>query len=226
MSMARFRRMEVLSALYGGGLVPLFYHPDGEVASKTAAAVADGGCRVIEFTNRGDRAVRAFEALAERCEREHPGLILGVGSIVDAPTAALYLSAGACFLVAPNFDPEVARLANRRGVAYIPGCASVGEVLRALEAGVEIVKIFPADSLGGPDFFSAIRGPCPWVSLMPTGGVDLVEENIRGWIRAGAACVGMGSKLLSKDVLARGDWPEVARRVRLVLGWIAAARKG
>jgi 2-dehydro-3-deoxyphosphogluconate aldolase/(4S)-4-hydroxy-2-oxoglutarate aldolase len=222
--MARFRRHDVLSAIHGSGLIPIFYHPDADVGAKVAAACQEGGSRILEFTNRGDRAVRAFEAIAERCERQMPGLILGAGSIVDAPTAALYIAAGASFIVAPTFDPEVARLVHRRGIAYIPGAGSAGEVMEALAAGCEIVKVFPADALGGTTFFEALHRPCPWANLMPTGGVALEEESVRAWIRAGAACLGMGSNLISRDVLARGDWAELARRVRDLLGWISAAR--
>ena len=222
--MARFRRLDVLGAIHGAGLVPIFYHPDAEVGMRVAEACVEGGSRILEFTNRGDRAFQVFTVLAERCERQFPDLILGAGSIVDAPTAALYIATGANFLVAPSLDPEVARLANRRGIAYIPGCGSVNEVLAALEGGAEIVKVFPADALGGPKFFEALRGPCPWVHLMPTGGIDLTEESVRTWIRAGAACLGVGAKLISKDVLARGDFGEIARRVKALLAWIEAAR--
>jgi len=222
--MARFRRIDVLNEIHRSGLVPIFYHPDIETAMRVAAAVWEGGSRILEFTNRGDRAPRVFESLVERCERELPGLIIGAGSIIDAPTAALYIAAGANFIVAPDPDPDVARLSNRRSIAYIPGCGSAGEVLEALDWGCEIVKVFPADALGGPRFFEALRGPCPWVRLMPTSGIDLTEESVRGWIRAGAACLGMGAKLISKDLLARGDYPELTRRVRQLLDWIRGAR--
>ncbi len=222
--MARFRRMDVLQAMYSSGLVPLFYNADVETAVAVARACREGGSRLLEFTNRGDRALTVFAALAERCAKELPDLILGVGSIADAPTAAIALGAGADFLVSPTLCPDVARLANRRKVPYCPGCGSLTEISSAEELGCEIVKVFPADSLGGASFLEAVRGPCPWTSVMPTGGVDLSEESVRRWMRAGAACLGMGSKLISKDVVERKDWAELSRRVRQMLGWIAAAR--
>ncbi len=222
--MARFRRMEVLQGTYAAGLVPIFYHPDLEVAMRVAAACVEGGSSILEFTHRGDRAHLVFTEMAARCEKVHPGLILGVGSIGDPHTAAIYLAAGANFVVAPNFNPEVARLCNRRKVAYIPGCGSATEIAAAEELGCEIIKLFPADALGGTKFVRAVLGPCPWTTLMPTGGVDLTEESVREWITSGVGCLGMGAKLLSKDVLARGDYAEITRRVRQLLGWIRAAR--
>ncbi len=222
--MARFRRLDVLGAMVSSGLVPVFTHRDAEVALKVAAACAEGGSRILEFTNRGDRAIDVFSALVARCEKEIPDMILGVGSVMDAPTAALYLAAGANFIVGPNLNAEVARIANRRKVAYCPGCGTVSEISNAEELGCEIVKIFPGDSIGGPAFVEAVRGPCPWTSIMPTGGVEPTEESVTAWIRAGVACLGMGSKLIAKDVLARGDYGEITRRVRHVLGLIAKAR--
>jgi len=222
--MARFKRLEVLQAMYETGLVPIFYHRDIEVAMKVAEAVVEGGSRFLEYTNRGDRAPQVFTALAERCEKQFPDLILGAGSIGDPHTAALYLAAGASFIVAPNLNPEVARLCNRRKVAYVPGCGSVTEIAAAEELGAEIVKLFPADALSGVKFVRAVLGPCPWTSLLPTGGVDLTEASVREWLQAGVACLGMGAKLIAKDLLDRGDYGEIARRVRQLLAWIRAAR--
>jgi 2-dehydro-3-deoxyphosphogluconate aldolase / (4S)-4-hydroxy-2-oxoglutarate aldolase len=222
--MARFRRMEVLSTMESTGLVPIFYHPKIETALGVAGAVAAGGCRILEFTHRGDRAHLVFQALIERCETQHPSLILGVGSIGDPETAALYLALGANFIVAPNLNADVARLANRRKVAYVPGCGSATEIAAAEELGAEVVKLFPADALGGTKFVKAVKGPSPWTSLMPTGGVELTEESVRDWIEAGVRVIGMGTKLLSPDVLARGDFAEITRRVEKLLGWIRNAR--
>src|SRR6266545_4107435 len=224
--MARFRRMEVLEAMIGTGLVPIFYHRDPEVGMKVAGACAEGGSRLLEFTHRGDRAHLVFADLIQRCESEHHGLIVGAGSIGDPHTAALYLASGASFIVAPSFNPEVARICNRRKVPYVPGCGSATEIAAAEEMGCEIVKLFPADALGGPGFVRAIRGPCPWTSIMPTGGIEMNEENIRDWIESGVACLGMGAKLIAKDLLARGDYREITRRVRQILDWVRAARGG
>jgi 2-dehydro-3-deoxyphosphogluconate aldolase/(4S)-4-hydroxy-2-oxoglutarate aldolase len=223
--MARFRRMEVLRSILETGLVPVFYHPDVDLAFEAVRACARGGSRLFEFTNRGDMAHRVFEALELRVAKELPSLILGVGSIGDPYTAALYIAAGAAFVVGPVLDRETARISNRRKIAYIPGCGSATEIAAAEELGSEIVKVFPGDSAGGPDFVKAIRGPSPWTSLMPTGGVDATQASIREWIRAGVAAVGIGSGLLSKDVVAARDWSSVETRVRQVLEWIQESRK-
>ena len=150
--------------------------------------------------------------------------MLGVGSVIDAPTAALYISAGANFVVGPVLNPEVARLCNRHKVAYSPGCGSVSEISDAEELGVEIVKVFPGTQVGGPAFVKAMRGPMPWTRLMPTGGVDATRESIRAWFQAGAACVGMGSKLITKELVAAGDWDAISEKVAQVLAWIKEVR--
>jgi 2-dehydro-3-deoxyphosphogluconate aldolase/(4S)-4-hydroxy-2-oxoglutarate aldolase len=222
--MARFTRMQVLSAILDGGLVPVFYHADAEVAIKIAGACAAGGSRVVEFTNRGDLAPEVFKALSHHLAQGHPGLILGVGSVVDAPTAALYIAYGANFVVGPVLNAEIARLCNRRKIAYSPGCGSATEIAEAEELGVEIVKVFPGRSVGGPDFVKSILGPCPWTSIMPTGGVDASEDSLRAWFQAGVACVGMGSNLVRKEWVATGDWEAISNQVRQVLLWIQRAR--
>lgn len=224
--MARFTRLQTLNAIMEDGLVPLFYHPDVEVAKQVVAAVAAGGSRVLEFTNRGDFAFQVYTELARHCARETPGMILGVGSVVDAPTASMYLASGANFIVGPNLNADVARVCNRRKVAYLPGCATPTEITSAEELGVEIVKIFPGETVGGPDFVKAVLAPCPWTCIMPTGGVDATEESIRAWIKAGAVALGMGSKLIRREWVAAGDWESITQTVRRVLTWIKEARSG
>jgi 2-dehydro-3-deoxyphosphogluconate aldolase/(4S)-4-hydroxy-2-oxoglutarate aldolase len=223
--MARFTRLEVYHALFESGLVPLFYHPDVQVSMQVAKACADGGARVLEFTNRGDFAFDVFQQLSKALAADQSPLILGVGSVVDSPTAAMYIGAGANFIVGPIFNTEIARLCNRRKIAYMPGCGTLTEISQAEEYGVEIVKIFPGSAVGGPGFIKAVKGPNPWTSIMPTGGVDASEENIRGWIEAGACCVGMGSKLITKSAVAAGDYASITENVKQILTWIAAARK-
>jgi 2-dehydro-3-deoxyphosphogluconate aldolase/(4S)-4-hydroxy-2-oxoglutarate aldolase len=223
--MARFTRLEVYQAMLDSGLVPLFYHPDVTVSKNVAAACAAGGARVLEFTNRGDFAFEVFKGLSQSLAAEKSSLILGVGSVVDAPTAALFISAGANFVVGPIFNPEVARVCNRRKVAYLPGCGTLNEISQAEEYGAEIVKIFPGGAVGGPGFIKDVLGPCPWTRIMPTGGVDATEESIRSWIKAGACCVGMGSKLITKTVVSAGDYASITETVKQVLAWVAAARK-
>jgi 2-dehydro-3-deoxyphosphogluconate aldolase/(4S)-4-hydroxy-2-oxoglutarate aldolase len=176
--MARFSRLQVLNTIVEDGLVPVFYHADVEVARQVAAACASGGARVVEFTNRGDFAPEVFKELSHSLARERPEVILGVGSVVDAPTAALYIACGANFVVGPLLNPDVARLCNRRKIPYSPGCGSATEIAQAEELGVEIVKVFPGTAVGGPAFVKSVLGPCPWTSIMPTGGVDATEESI------------------------------------------------
>ena len=222
--MAKFDRLTVLHTMLEGGLVPVFYEGDFEVAQKTVAACYEGGARVLEFTNRGERALPVFAQLSELIAAHFPGLILGVGSIVDAPTAALFIAHGANFVVGPVLNPEVAKLCNRRKIAYSPGCGSVSEISAAEELGVEIVKIFPGAQVGGPAFVKSVLGPMPWTRIMPTGGVEATKESVQAWIKAGTACLGMGSNLISKEFVKAGDFAAIRDNVRQILAWIAAAR--
>lgn len=223
--MARFDRLTVLNKMIDLGLVPVFYNADVEVAKKIVAACAAGGANLVEFTNRGDFAPQVFLELAQHFAQADPSIILGVGSVIDAPTAALYIAYGANFVVGPSLNPEIARLCNRRKIPYSPGCGSASEIAQAEELGVEIVKIFPGSSVGGPGFVKSILGPSPWTRIMPTGGVDATEESIDGWFAAGVACVGMGSKLITKDLVAAGDFDAISKKVAQVLAWIRETRK-
>lgn len=223
--MARFSRLEVLNAVVHLGLVPVFYHPDAAVAIKIVGACRAGGARVVEFTNRGDFAFEVFAELAQHVADSELDVILGVGSVIDAPTAALYIGSGANFVVGPVLNPEVARLCNRRKIAYMPGCGSASEISQAEELGVEIVKVFPGAQVGGPGFVKAMLAPMPWTRIMPTGGVDASEESIRAWFGAGVACVGMGSKLITKDLVAASDFDAITKKVAQVLAWIRESRR-
>jgi 2-dehydro-3-deoxyphosphogluconate aldolase/(4S)-4-hydroxy-2-oxoglutarate aldolase len=222
--MARFTRMEVLNSMVEIGLVPVFYHKDLETAKKIVQACADGGAKVVEFTNRGDFAYQTFTELARFFQSERPDVILGVGSVVDAPTAAMYIASGANFVVGPVFNAEVARLCNRRKIAYSPGCGSASEISDAEEVGVEIVKVFPGKEVGGPEFVKNMLGPCPWTKIMPTGGVDTTRESIHAWIKAGAACLGVGSNLITKELVAAGDFSGITKKAESCLWWIKEAR--
>lgn len=218
--MARFMRLQVLNTIVDTGLVPVFYHADVECAKKIAEAVEAGGARAVEFTNRGDFAPWVFKELSEYLAKTHPNIILGVGSVVDAPTAALYIASGANFVVGPVLNPEIARLCNRRKIAYSPGCGSASEIAQAEELGVEIVKVFPGDSVGGPEFVKAILGPTPWTRIMPTGGVETTQESITAWFKAGIAAAGIGSNLIKKEWVAAGDYAAITAKTAQVLGWI------
>ena len=216
-------RLEWYRTVLAGGLVPLFYHGDAAVAGGVAAALVEGGAAAVEFTNRGPGALRVFEALAARAEFV-VGASLGVGSIVDAPTAALFIAAGARFVVSPIFNAEVARLCNRRRIPYLPGCATPSEIATAEEWGVEIVKVFPG-KVGGPAFIKDVLGPMPWSRLMPTGGVQLTRESLTAWIGAGACCVGMGSDLVRRDLVDGGDYRAISANVSTALRLIREARQ-
>lgn len=206
--MAKYNKIQVISAAVSTGLVPVFYNSDLETSRAVLKACHEGGIRVFEFTNRGDFAHEIFAGLVKYAAAELPGMILGAGSVIDAPTAALYLQEGANFIVGPLFNPEVASLCNRRCVPYIPGCGSVTEVGNAQAAGCDVCKVFPGDVLG-PSFVKGIKAPMPWTQILVTGGVKPEAENLRGWFKAGASCVGMGSNLFPKDVVAAGDWAAV-----------------
>ena len=222
--MARFKRLEVYNTVIDIGLVPVFYNADITIAKNIVKACTGGGASVVEFTNRGDFAPEVFKELSQHLSKEAPDVILGVGSVIDEPTAALYIAYGANFVVGPLLNEAVARLCNRRKVAYMPGCGSVSEISYAEELGVEIVKIFPGDSVGGPNFVKAVLGPCPWTRIMPTGGVDATEESIKTWFGAGVACVGIGSNLIRKDLVAASSWGQITEKVQQVLAWIKKTR--
>lgn len=218
--MARFDKLAVLNKMGATGIVPVFYHQDVVVAQKVVKACYDGGIRVFEFTNRGDFAHEVFAQVVKYAATECPELALGVGSIVDAPTASLYIQLGANFVVGPLFNPEVAKVCNRRQIAYIPGCGSVSEVGFAQEAGCEVCKVFPGEVLG-PKFVKGLLAPMPWSKLMVTGGVEPSQENLSSWMKAGTFCVGMGSKLFPKKTIEAGDWSFITARCKEVLGYWA-----
>ena len=224
--MAHFDRLTVFNTILADGMVPLFYHDDLDIARNIVGALVQGGSHVLEFTNRGDFAIEIFSSLVKHCIEAHPAMIVGVGSIEDAPTAALFIAHGANFIVGPTFQPEIARLCNRRKIAYMPGCGSVNEIAAAEEWGAEIVKVFPGDSVGGADFVRAARGPRPWSRIMPTGGVKTDEADLRRWFEAGVACVGLGSGLIGKELLEARDFDTLTHDTRAVLATIDRIRNG
>ena len=222
--MSRFKRLKVLNVMQESGMIPVFYHDDEEISRKIVSACAGGGARCIEMTNRGDGAINIFSSLVEHIKKNHPDLILGAGSIVDAPTAALYIMNGADFIVGPSFDEETARLCNKRKIAYSPGCATVTEIQNAHEFGVEICKIFPGEQVGGPQFVKSLLGPCPWACIMPTGGVEPTKESLSAWFKAGIVCAGIGSQLISKELIAKGDFKKISEKTRETLALIKEIR--
>ncbi|MBM3277117.1 MAG: bifunctional 4-hydroxy-2-oxoglutarate aldolase/2-dehydro-3-deoxy-phosphogluconate aldolase [Candidatus Handelsmanbacteria bacterium] len=222
--MAQHDRMAVLNAMFATGVVPVFYHKDLQTTIGVIEACAAGGAKAVEFTNRGDLAYRVFADSVQHILDKKIDVILGVGSVVDAPTAALYIASGANFVVGPLLNPEVARLCNRRKIAYSPGCGSASEISEAEELGVEIVKVFPGKEVGGPGFVKSVLGPCPWTRIMPTGGVDATRESLESWFKAGVACVGVGSNLITKEILDQKDFAALTANVRQVVDTIKEIR--
>lgn len=204
-------------------MVPLFYHSDLEIAKEVLLACYRGGARVLEFTSRGDYAHEIFGVLNKFAEEAMPEMILGVGSVTDAAAASLYMQLGANFIVTPVLREDIAIACNRRKVLWSPGCGSLTEIARAEEMGCELVKLFPGGTYG-PGFVSGIKGPQPWTSVMPTGGVSPTEDNLRGWFEAGVTCVGMGSKLISKEILEKHDYDGLENKVRECLSLIKKIR--
>lgn len=218
--MARFDKLAVMAKIKEAPMVPVFYHKDVEVAKKVIKACYDGGVRAFEFTNRGDFAQEVFAECVKFAAKECPELALGIGSVVDAPTAAMYIQLGACFVVGPLFNPEVAPVCNCRLVPYCPGCGSVSEIGKAQELGCDLTKLFPGD-VYGPNMVKGLMAPMPWSKIMVTGGVSPDAENLKSWFKAGVFCVGMGSKLFPKDKVAAEDWQYVTDKCRECLDIIA-----
>lgn len=221
--MAKFDKLAVMQKIGETGMVPVFYHSNAETAKKVIKACYDGGVRAFEFTNRGDFAQEVFAECVKFAAKECPELALGIGSVVDAPTAALYIQLGACFVVGPLFNPDIVPVCNRRLVPYCPGCGTVSEIGKAQELGCDLCKLFPGD-VYGPAFVKRMMAPCPWTKLMVTGGVAPTKENLTAWVKAGVYCVGMGSKLFPKEEVAAGNWQYITDKCKEALGYIAEAR--
>ena len=207
--MSRFKRLQVLNTFIETGIVPLYYNSDAEIVKKVVKACYDGGARVFEFTNRGDFAHEVFAEVNKWCAKECPEMIMGTGSVLRHS----------------NDHRDIHRSCNRRKVAWIPGCGTLSEINMAEELGCEIVKIFPGAEVGGPSFVKAIKGPCPWTELMPSGGVTPERDSLEAWFKAGVACVGLGSKLTPKDVIANGDFAFIEKKVRGALEIVKEIRK-
>jgi 2-dehydro-3-deoxyphosphogluconate aldolase / (4S)-4-hydroxy-2-oxoglutarate aldolase len=223
--MARFTRIQVAFKMAETGMIPVFYHKDIDVCKKVMKACYEGGVKVFEYTNRGDFAHEVFAELSKYASKELPDMILGVGSVVDAGTTSLYIQMGANFIVSPLLNEDMAKVCNRRKVLWSPGCGSVSEISKAEELGAEIVKIFPGSQVGGPKFVEAVKGPMPWSSIMPSGGVDTSEDNLAAWFKAGATCVGMGSQLITKDVIEKGEYQKLTEECKKALEIIKKYKK-
>ncbi|WBU89733.1 bifunctional 4-hydroxy-2-oxoglutarate aldolase/2-dehydro-3-deoxy-phosphogluconate aldolase [Cellulophaga omnivescoria] len=222
--MAQYSRIEVFNIMNETGLVPLFYHSDVDLAKNILKACYNGGARLMEFTARGDFAFEVFSELNKYAIKELPGMVLGVGSVTDAAAASLYMQMGANFIVTPSFREDIAIACNRRKVMWSPGCGSLKEINTAEELGCEVVKLFPGATYGA-DFVKAIKGPQPWTNVMPTGGVTTEEDNLTAWFNAGVTCVGIGSKLISKDIIANKDYKGLEATVKQTIAVIKKLKK-
>ncbi|MBL4746407.1 MAG: bifunctional 4-hydroxy-2-oxoglutarate aldolase/2-dehydro-3-deoxy-phosphogluconate aldolase [Flavobacteriaceae bacterium] len=222
--MAQFTRIEVATAMKETGMIPLFFNTDIALSKKVLKACYDGGARLMEFTARGDFAHEVFGELTKYAIAELPGMIMGVGSVTDAGAASLYMALGANFIVTPVLREDIAIACNRRKVLWSPGCGTLTEITRAEELGCEIIKLFPGD-IYGPQFVKGIKGPQPWTSIMPTGGVSPTEENLAAWFNAGVTCVGMGSQLISKEIIANQAYALLTENVAKALEIIQKVRK-
>ena len=206
------------------GMVPVFYDSDPETTKQVVKACYEGGVRAFEFTNRGDFALDTFIETIKFTTAECPDMILGAGTVIDAPTAAMYIQYGANFIVGPCLNPEVAKLCNRHLIPYVPGCGSVTEISAAHELGCDITKIFPAGNVGGPSFVKNVKAPLPWANIMATGAVEPTADNLTAWFKAGTFCVGMGSKLFPKETIRTKEWGSITDMCRFALETIEKTR--
>jgi len=219
------KRIDVALKMRETGAIPLYYNPDLEVMKKVISACYRGGMKIFEFTNRGDLAHELFAELVKWSRVEMPDLILGIGTVVDSGTCSLYIQLGAKFIVSPLLNEEMARVCNRRKILWMPGCATASEINKAEELGAEVVKLFPGPTVGGAKFLKAYLGPCPWSNIMPSGGVSPTRENLTEWFDAGAFCVGMGSQLISKEIINNGDYKKLEETARFSMDIIAKLKE-
>jgi len=222
--MAQYSRIEVATVMEKTGMVPLFFSSDIELSKKVLKSCYDGGARLMEFTARGDFAHEVFGELTKYAIKELPGMIMGVGSVTDAASTSRFMALGANFIVTPVLREDIAIVCNRRKVLWSPGCGTLTEITRAEELGCEIVKLFPGD-IYGPQFVKGIKGPQPWTNIMPTGGVSPTKDNLSSWFNAGVTCVGIGSKLISKEIITNKDFNKLEQKVREALDIINKVRK-
>jgi 2-dehydro-3-deoxyphosphogluconate aldolase / (4S)-4-hydroxy-2-oxoglutarate aldolase len=206
------------------GMLPLYFNADETVSVDVLKTIYKAGVKVVEYTNRGEAALKNFTKLIQIRNAEMPDLMIGVGTIKNLAQAKSYMKVGADFLVSPGFVPQVAAYAVKNDIFYAPGCMTPSEIIAAENAGVKFIKLFPGDMLG-PKFLSGVKDIFPNLLFMPTGGVDTTVESISGWFKAGVCAVGMGSKLISKDLMAAKDYATIENTTREVLALIKTIKK-
>ncbi|NLR93332.1 bifunctional 4-hydroxy-2-oxoglutarate aldolase/2-dehydro-3-deoxy-phosphogluconate aldolase [Flammeovirga agarivorans] len=222
--MAKFSRIDVVSKMKTTVIVPVFYNGDIETTLTIIDTAYKAGIRVFEFTNRGEQADQIFSQLIKVVRKNYPELALGIGSIVDEITAGIFIQNGADFIVSPLFNPAIAKICNRRKIAWFPGCTTVSEISNAHECGAEVVKIFPANSFDAKSFIKGVKAPMPWTEVMPTGGVSPTVENIKSWLDVGVSCVGIGDKLIVKNDDSTYDLEATYVRLKSLMEFVSDYR--
>jgi len=217
------KKSEILQLIPEQGLLPLFFYKDADVSVEVLKALYEAGIRTVEYTNRGEAALKNFEKLREACDNELEGMYLGVGTIKDADAARNFIDAGADYIISPGLVKDAIKVAEKRDILWIPGCMTPTEIIRAEKLGAKIVKLFPGNLLG-PSFLSAIKELFPGLLFMPTGGVEVERENLSGWFKAGVCAVGMGSKLITKQSLENRDYAKITELTRQAIEIINSVR--
>jgi 2-dehydro-3-deoxyphosphogluconate aldolase/(4S)-4-hydroxy-2-oxoglutarate aldolase len=219
------KKSEIVKLIPEQGLLPLFYNKDAEVSVEVLRALYKAGIRSVEYTNRGEAALQNFKKLREVCDKEMVGMYLGVGTIKNAKAAEHFIEAGADYIISPGLVKEVAKLADKEDMLWVPGCMTPTEIIRAEKLGAKMIKLFPGNLLG-PSFLSAVKELFPDLLFMPTGGVEVDRENISGWFKAGVCAVGMGSKLITKQAMENRDYEKITELTRQAMDIIKGVRNG
>lgn len=209
--MKKFSNQQIIDTMKGSGLVPLFTHDHPDEALQVVKAAYEGGIRVFEFTNRKKNSFEVFKHLLDN-RNVFPDLMLGIGTVMDGPTTEKFIAVGADFIISPIIKIEMAEVCNKHDKLWIPGCATLTEIVTAKDNGAQVIKVFPGSVLG-PGFISSIMPVVPDLNLMITGGVEPTEQNLSAWFKAGAACVGLGSQLFTKEILQQKDWNALKKKI-------------
>lgn len=217
------KKATILKLIQEQGILPLYFNQDEEISVNVLRALYAAGVKTIEYTNRGEAALKNFYKLREVCDNELGGMYLGVGTIKDAKAAQAFADAGADYIISPGLVDEVVEVSERNGLLWVPGCMTPSEIIRAENLGAKLVKLFPGNLLG-PAFLSAIKELFPNLLFMPTGGVELSVQNIGGWFKAGVCAVGMGSKLVSKEVMEGKKYNELTEATKQAIAIVNASR--
>ena len=202
------KKEELLKRIPEQGILPLYFYKDLEVSIEVLRALYKAGIRMVEYTNRGEAALQNFKKMREVRDTEMKDMYLGIGTIKNSHAAETYIEAGADFIICPGLVEEVATVADKNKILWVPGCMTPSEIIRAENMGAKMIKLFPGNILG-PEFMSAIKALFPYLLFMPTGGVSLDKENIAAWFKAGVSAVGMGSKLISKQLLEEKNYAKI-----------------